>query len=42
MRNLWENICPSQQQRNAQMNRFVFVFPVAPRIVQIWEEKALE
>ena len=41
-RNWWENICPSQQQRSAQMNLLVVVFPVAPKMVQVWEEKALE
>ena len=40
-RNWWENICPSQQQRSARVNLLV-VFPVAPKIVQVWEEKALE
>ena len=41
-RNWWENICPSQQQRRARVNIFVIVFPVAPKIVQAWEEKAPE
>jgi len=40
-RNWWENICPSQQQ-SAQVSIFVIVFPVAPKMVQIWGEKALE
>ena len=40
-RNWWENICPSQQRRSARVNLLV-VFPVAPKIVQVWEEKALE
>ena len=41
-RNLWENSCPSQQQRSAWVNLLVVVFPVAPKMVQVWEEKALE
>ena len=41
-RNWWENICPSQQQRRARVNIFIIVFPVAPKIVQAWEEKAPE
>ena len=41
-RNWWGNICPSQQQRSAQVNLFVIVFPVAPKMVQVWEEKAPE
>ena len=41
-RNSWENICPSQQQRSAQVNIFVIVFPVAPKMVQVYGEKALE
>ena len=41
-RNWWENICRSQQQRSAWVNLFVIVFPVAPKMVQVWEEKALE
>ena len=41
-RNWWENICPSQQQRSAQVNLLVVVFPVAPQMVQVWEKKALE
>ena len=41
-RNWWKNICPSQQQRSAQVNLLVVVFPVAPKMVQVWEEKALE
>ena len=41
-RNWGENLCPFQQQRSAQMNFFVIVFPVAPEMVQVWEEKALE
>ena len=40
-RNCWENICPSQQQ-SALVHLFVIVFPVAPKMVQVWEEKALE
>ena len=38
----WKIICPSQQQRIAQVNIFVIVFPVAPKMVQVWEEKAPE
>ena len=41
-RNWWENICPSQQQRSAQVNLLVVAFPVAPKMVQVWEEKAPE
>ena len=41
-RNWWENICPSQQQRSAWVNLLVVVFPLAPKMVQVWEEKALE
>ena len=41
-RNWGENICPSQQQRSAQVNLFVIVLPGAPKLVQIWEEKAPE
>ena len=44
-RNWWENICPSQQQRSARVNLLVVVFSsllVAPKMVQVWEEKALE
>ena len=41
-RNLWENIYPSQQQRSAQVNLLVLVFPIAPKMVQVWEEKTLE
>ena len=37
-RNWWENICPSQQQ-SAPVNLLVVVFP---KMVQFWEEKALE
>ena len=40
-RNWWENICPSQQQ-SARVNLLVVVFPVAPKMVQVWEEKAPE
>ena len=40
-RNRGENLCPFQQQRSAWM-LFVIVFPVAPKMVQVWEEKALE
>ena len=38
-RNWWENICPSQQQRSAWVNFLVVVFPVASKMVQVWEEK---
>ena len=41
-RNWWENICPSQQQRSAWMNLLVVAFPVAPKMVQVWEGKAPE
>ena len=41
-RNWWENICPSQQHRNALVNLLVIVFPVASKIVHVWEEKAPE
>ena len=40
--NWWENICPSQQQRSVWVNLLVVVFPVAPKMVQVWEEKALQ
>ena len=41
-RNFWEDICSFHQQRSPQVNLFVIVLPVAPQIVQIWEEKAPE
>ena len=41
-RNWWETICPSQQQRSARVNLLVVVFPVAPKMVLVWEEKAPE
>ena len=41
-RNWWENICPSQQQRSDLVNLLVVVFPVAPQMVQVWEEKSPE
>ena len=41
-RNWWESICPSQQQRSAWVNLLVAAFPVAPKMVQVWEEKAPE
>ena len=41
-RNWWENICLSQKQRIAWVNLFIIAFPVAPQMVQVWEEKALE
>ena len=41
-RNWWENICPFQQQRNAWVNLFVIVFPLAPKMVQVCDKKALD
>ena len=41
-RNWWENICPSQKQRSAGVNFLVVVFPVSPKMVQVWKEKAPE
>ena len=41
-RNWWENISPSQQQRSAWVNLLEVAFPVAPKMVQVLEEKALE
>ena len=41
-RNRWENICPFQQQRSTWVNLLVVVFPIAPKMVQVWEKKALE
>ena len=41
-RNWWGNVCPSQQQRSAQVNLFVIVFPVALKMVQVWGEKAVK
>ena len=41
-RNWWENICPSKQQRSAGVNLLVVAFPVAPKMVQVWEEKPPE
>ena len=41
-RNWWENTCPSQQQRSAWVNLLVVVFPVVPKMVQVWEEKTPE
>ena len=41
-RNWWENICPSQQQRSARVNLLAVAFPVAPKMVQVLEEKAPE
>ena len=38
----WENICPSQQQRSLKVNILVIVFPVAPKMVHVWEEKSPE
>ena len=40
-RSWWENICPSQQP-SAQVNLFLIAFPIAPKMVQVWEEKAQE
>ena len=37
-RSWWENICPSQQQRSAWVNLLVVAFPVAPKMVQVWEK----
>ena len=37
-RNWWENNCPSQQQRSARVNLLVVAFPVAPKMVQVWEK----
>ena len=34
-RNWWENICPSQQQRSAQVNLFVIVFLTALKMEQV-------
>ena len=34
-------MCPSQQQRSAWVNLLVILFPVAPKMLQVWEEKAL-
>ena len=44
-RNWWENICPSQQQRNAWVNLLVVVFPVAPKMVsfgrrRLWSRRS--
>ena len=39
-RNWWENIHQSQQQKSAWVNLLVVVYPVAPKMVQVWEEKA--
>ena len=41
-RNWWEDICPSQQQTSVWVNLLVVVFPVAPKMVQVWEEKSPE
>ena len=38
-RNWWENICPSQEQRSAPVIILVVAFPVAPKMVQVWEKK---
>ena len=37
-RNWWGNICPSQQQRSAWVNLLVVAFPVATKMVQVWEK----
>ena len=37
-RHWWENICPSQQQRSAQVNLLVVAFPVAPKMVGLGGE----
>ena len=37
-RNWWEKICPSQQQISAWVNLLVVAFPVAPKMVQVWEK----
>ena len=39
-RHWWENMCPFQQQRSALVNLLVIIFPVAPKIVQVWGKKA--
>ena len=41
-RNWWENICPSWQQRSAWVNLLAIVFPIASKMIQVWEEKAPE
>ena len=41
-RNWWENICPAQQQRSAMVNILVVAFPVASKMVGVWEEKSPE
>ena len=41
-KNLWGGICPSQQQRSAQVNLFVIVFLTALKMEQVWEEKSPE
>ena len=37
-RNWWKKICPSQQQTSAWVNLLVVAFPVAPKMVQVWEK----
>ena len=37
-RNWWKNICPSQQQRSTWVNLLVVVFPIAPKMVQVWDK----
>ena len=32
----------STQQRSAQVNIFVTVYPTEPKIVQVWKEKSME
>ena len=41
-RNWWGNICLSQLPRSARVNLLVVVFPVAPQMLQVWEEKTPE
>ena len=41
-RHWWENICPSQQQRSDRVNLLVVAFPVASKMVQVWEETCPE
>ena len=38
----WESVCPFQQQRSARVNLFVIDFLIAPKMVQVWEEKTPE
>ena len=41
-KNWWENMCPSQQQVSAWVNPLVIVFPVAHKMLQVWEGNALD